>query len=134
MVIIKQCDNCIKKGKKVYCNHCIKSVNFFDVYKYNNSRFDNGYLIAKIKAYTWHDATEYIKHKYYSNSVNDNLIIDCEKDFAYLQEKNRSKSFTIINNSVEKKEDLLGYKIYLNNTESESSFFKNFKDQTIDLT
>jgi hypothetical protein len=47
IMIEQQCDS----------DDCIKVADYFDVYKYhgNNSRFDKGRLIGRIKAYVWHD-------------------------------------------------------------------------------
>ena len=106
MVIEQQCENCSKKGKNIYCNNCIKVAEYFEVFKYsidnNNKRFDKGQPTDRIKAYTWHDAIEYIKCNYFEKKNKENLNINCEKDFAYLEE--------IDNNN----ENLLGYSIYLN--------------------
>jgi hypothetical protein len=109
MVIEQQCENCSKKGKNIYCNNCIKVAEYFEVFKYSidnnnsNSRFGkSGQPTDRIKAYTWHDAIEYIKCNYFEKKNKENLNINCEKDFAYLEE--------IDNNN----ENLLGYSIYLN--------------------
>jgi hypothetical protein len=109
MVIEQQCENCSKKGKNIYCNNCIKIAEYFEVFKYSidnnnsNSRFGkSGQPTDRIKAYTWHDAIEYIKCNYFEKKSKENLNINCEKDFAYLEE--------IDNNN----ENLLGYSIYLN--------------------
>ena len=109
MVIEQQCENCSKKGKNIYCNNCIKVAEYFEVFKYSidnnnsNSRFGkSGQPTDRIKAYTWHDAIEYIKCNYFEKKSKENLNINCEKDFAYLEE--------IDNNN----ENLLGYSIYLN--------------------
>jgi len=134
-MIVQQCHNCEKKGKNVYCNNCIKSVDYFYVYEYTNSnRFDKGRLIGKIKAYTWHDATEYVKNSYFSDRSKESLNINCEKDFAYL-EQNLSEFAKVGNNEAEK-ESLFGYKIYLNKEESESSFIKDagLWDLNVDIT
>ena len=93
MVIEQQCENCIKKGKNIYCNNCIKVAEYFEVFKYSidnnnsNSRFGkSGKPTDRIKAYTWHDAIEYIKCNYFEKKSKENLNINCEKDFAYLEE------------------------------------------------
>jgi hypothetical protein len=94
MVIEQQCENCNKKGKNVYCDNCIKVAEYFEVFKYsidNNNRFGKG------------DAIEYVKCNYFEKKSKENLNINCEKDFAYLEE--------IDNNN---NENLLGYSIYLN--------------------
>lgn len=87
--------------------------------------------MGRIKAYTWHDAIEYIKNNLFHNRSN-NLNINCEKDFAYLKEKTEPY---IIDNDT--KEESLGYKIHLNKKGSESESFslrdENFWDLTIAL-
>jgi hypothetical protein len=104
---IQQCNNCNKKGKNVYCNNCIKSPDYFDVYKYNDDdRFDKGRLIGTIKAYTWNEAIKYIKNRFFSHRSKEDLIINCEKDFTYLEE-NRSKSAIITDNKEEENESSL---------------------------
>ncbi|HZD82267.1 MAG TPA: hypothetical protein VE076_05245 [Nitrososphaeraceae archaeon] len=111
MVIEQQCENCSKKGKNVYCNNCIKAAEYFEVFKYSiddnnnsNSRFGKGgQPTDRIKAYTWHDAIEYVKCNYFEKKSKENLNIDCEKDFAYLEEIDNNNS-----------ENLSGYSIYLN--------------------
>jgi hypothetical protein len=108
MVIEQQCENCSKKGKNVYCNNCIKIAEYFEVFKYNidnnnNKRFGKGQPTDRIKAYTWHDAIEYVKCNYFEKKSKENLNINCEKDFAYLEEIDNNNS-----------ENLSGYSIYLN--------------------
>ena len=128
MAIIQQCETCSKVGnnnKNVYCNNCIKSDDYFDVYKYegnnnnNNNRFGEGKLIGRIKAYTWHDAIEYIKNNLFSSDQRQNLDTNCEKDFAYIEKKEEEKIpsaiTTVENGNKPEKVKLLGYKIYLNN-------------------
>src|SRR5919197_1402637 len=127
MTIIQQCETCSKVGdnnKNIYCNNCIKSEDYFDVYKYegnnnynNNNRFGEGRLIGRIKAYTWHDAIEYIKNNLFSSDQRKNLNSNCEKDFAYIEkeEKIPSTITTSENGNEPEKAKLLGYKIYLNN-------------------
>ena len=67
-----------------------------------NSRFGKGgQPTDRIKAYTWHDAIEYVKCNYFEKKSKENLNINCEKDFAYLEE-------------IDNNENLLGYSIYLN--------------------
>ena len=127
---MQQCENCKKKGKNVYCNNCTKKADYFDVYSYDSStRFDKGDIKGRIKAYTWHDAIELIKNNLFHNRSN-NLNINCEKDFAYLEEKTEPY---IIDNDT--KEESLGYKIHLNKKGSESESFslrdENFWDLTI---
>jgi len=106
MVIEQQCENCSKKGKNVYCNNCIKVAEYFEVFKYNidnnNSRFGKGgQPTDRIKAYTWHDAIEYVKYNYFEKKSKENLNINCEKDFAYLEEADNNN------------ENLFGYSIYI---------------------
>jgi hypothetical protein len=130
-MIIQQCNSCSKKGKNVYCNNCNKEADYFDIYKYygDNNRFDKGESVGRIKAYTWHDAIEYIKNNLFHNRSN-NLNINCEKDFGYLEEK--TEPYIIENDT---KEESLGYKIHLNKKGSESESFslrdENFWDLTI---
>ena len=131
-MIIQQCCNCIEKGKNAYCNNCIKSGDNYDVYKYaedKNNRFSKGKMIGRIKAYTWHDAIEHIKDNFFQDP-NENLNINCEKDFAYLEEK--SKSIVVDNDKKGIEEKVSGYKIYLNKEGNESGYFKdeNFWDLT----
>jgi hypothetical protein len=136
MAIIKQCEECYKIGTNIYCNNCIKSIDFFDVFRYKNSdkRFVDGESIGKIKAYTWHDAIEFIKNNFYNDQHN--LDINCEKEFAYVEEKT-TISNPISSKNDNKKKDYVSYKIYLNkevNNESNLSSFeenKNVWDTTI---
>jgi hypothetical protein len=129
MVIEQQCENCIKKGKNIYCNNCIKVAEYFEVFKYsidnNNKRFDKSQPTDRIKAYTWHDAIEYIKCNYFEKKSRENLNINCEKDFAYLEETGNN-------------ENLLGYSIYLNKEVGvkSSSLLRDedFCDLTVDTT
>jgi hypothetical protein len=131
MVIEQQCENCSKKGKNVYCNNCIKVAEYFEVFKYDiddndNSRFGKGgQPTDRIKAYTWHDAIEYVKYNYFQKKSKENLNINCEKDFAYLEE-------------IDNNENLLGYSIYLNKEVGvkSSSLLRDedFCDLTVDTT
>jgi hypothetical protein len=127
-MIIRQCDSCVEKGKNAYCNKCVKSCDYYDVYKYaedKESRFRKGKMIGTIKAYTWHDAIEHIKNNFFHN-CSENLNINCEKDFAYLV---RSSPSTIVGDERNKgsAENPLGYAIYLNKERNESV---NFWDLT----
>lgn len=111
MTIIHQCEDCTKKGKNVYCNNCKKSVDYFDVYKYNNeikNRYSDGEAIGVIKAFTWHDAIEFIKNNFFGDKKN--LDINCEKEFAYIEGKIDSSPIDNGNRNLG-----LSYKIYLNN-------------------
>jgi hypothetical protein len=127
-MLIQQCDRCNKKGKKLYCNSCVKSPDYFDVYKYNNRNiFVKGELIVSVKACTWHDAIEQVKNNLFHKQIrNENLTINCEKDFAYLEQ---NSAVTPIKEPLE---DLLTYKIYLNKERNESSLleYQNFWDLT----
>src|ERR1041384_7379161 len=132
MTIIQQCQNCEKEGNKnIYCTNCIKSAENSDIYTYENEydRFSRGNMIGRIKAYTWHDAIEYTKSNFFHNQ-SKNFNINCEKDFAYVEEKN-TESTAMENNG---KENLLGYKLYLNK-EGEKSESSSIKDENLwDLT
>ena len=118
MTIIQQCEECAKKGKNSYCNICEKSMDYFDVYKYNNdekNRYSNGEAIGIIMAFTWHDAIEFIKNNFYDNK--ENLDINCEKEFAYIEGKTDFHSVDKGNRNFERP----SYKIYLNNGERKES-------------
>jgi hypothetical protein len=134
MTITRQCANCSKEGKNSYCNDCTKSADYFDVYKYednNNNRISKGKMIGRIKAYTWHDAIEYVKNSLFHDRTKK-FNIDCEKDFAYVEEEDIDS--TITGDRNKEKETMLGFKLYLNKEEdkSESSFKdENFWDLTI---
>jgi hypothetical protein len=134
MTITRQCANCSKEGKNFYCNDCTKSADYFDVYKYednNNNRISKGKMIGRIKAYTWHDAIEYVKNSLFHDRTKK-FNIDCEKDFAYVEEEDIDS--TITGDRNKEKETMLGFKLYLNKEEdkSESSFKdENFWDLTI---
>ena len=134
MVIEQQCENCIKKGKNIYCNNCIKVAEYFEVFKYsidnNNKRFDKSQPTDRIKAYTWHDAIEYIKCNYFEKKSRENLNINCEKDFAYVE----SNSFEYPAGDIkERQENFVGYKIYQNKELNGSSVLEDqtFSDLTI---
>ena len=137
MTIIRQCANCSKEGKNFYCSNCTKSADYFDVYKYedNNNRISKGKVTGRIKAYTWHDAIEYVKNSLFHDRTKK-FNIDCEKDFAYVEEENIDS--TIIGDRNKEKETMLGFKLYLSNegegeeNKSESSLKgENFWDLTI---
>jgi hypothetical protein len=118
MTIIRQCANCSKEGKNFYCSNCTKSADYFDVYKYedNNNRISKGKMIGRIKAYTWHDAIEYVKNSLFHDRIRK-FNIDCEKDFAYVEEENINS--TITGDRNKEKESILGFKLYLSNEEEE---------------
>jgi hypothetical protein len=134
-LIIQQCTSCCAKGKNFHCNKCLKSPDFFDIYEYNDikNRFDRGRLKWRIKAYTWHDATEYVKDSFFSDVKEQELNINCEKDFAYIE----WNSYQIRSDSIRERQRIFrGYKIYLNkelNRLQPSSLSKdqNFSDLTI---
>jgi hypothetical protein len=86
-------------------------------------------MIGRITAYTWRDAIEYTKSNFFHNQ-SKNFNINCEKDFAYVEEKN-TESTAMENNG---KENLLGYKLYLNK-EGDKSESSSIKDENLwDLT
>lgn len=112
-MINRQCDNCAKQGKNFYCNACDKTADFFEIYSYYISRTSKNSLIGGFKAYTWHDALEFIRYNFFQDLSGD-LKVDCEKEFAYIERKLSNQSTA--NRSMEKEfsKDPLGYKIYLN--------------------
>ena len=133
-MIIQQCHGCVEKGKNAYCNKCVKSGDYYDVYKYpedEESRFRKGKMIGTIKAYTWHDAIEHIKDNFFHN-CSENLNINCEKDFAYLEEKPESIVRDDRDNGAA--ENLHGYTIYLNDEGNESGSLSSLKENFWDLT
>ena len=116
-MITQQCENCTKKGKNIYCNNCAKKADYFDVYSYDSSsRYDRGDLKGRIKAYTWHDVLEYIKDNFFDDGIKGNLNINCEKDFAYLEEIPTEQNITGSTVKSQRK-NRLGYKVYLINEE-----------------
>jgi hypothetical protein len=134
-MIMQQCENCTKKGKNVYCNNCTKKADYFDVYSYDSStRFDKGDIKGRIKAYTWHDVLEYIKDNFFNDRIKDNLNINCEKDFAYLEEIATEQNMTSSSTEKSQRENKLGYKVYLINEEksfgSPAFTHSNFWDLT----
>lgn len=126
MTIITQCSECKEIGKKMYCKDCEKSVDYFEVFENNQSNTTT--LIHIIKAYTWNDVIKFVKEKYFKDQ--NNLIIDCEKEFAFLKKQN--KSDTLLTEPVEQSTT---YKIYLRN-ENDPSINKNTSmlNILIDLT
>ena len=115
LMIVQQCDNCVKRGKKAYCNNCILKPDFFDIFRYdpNRDRFGKGSKELRVKAYTWNDVLEYVKNNFFDDKTRNNLNINCEKDFAYLEEKSSGQAKE--NSSVNGlgKGPFLGYKVYL---------------------
>jgi hypothetical protein len=102
----------------------------FYVYKYhgNNGRFDKGRLIGRIKAYVWHDVIEYVRKNLLLNE-STNLNINCEKDFAFIEEKAQS---TLTNDDNKGGGEILsGYQIYLNKEGDEPPKGQNFWDVTV---
>ena len=134
MTIIQQCANCSKEGKNFYCSNCTKSADYFDVYKYedNNNRISKGKMIGRIKAYTWHDAIEYVKNSLFHDRTKK-FNINCEKDFAYVEEEDIDSIITGDRNK--EKETMVGFKLYLNKEEEEEKSESSFKGQNFwDLT
>jgi len=109
MAIILQCEKCRLISKKTYCEECKKSVDYFEVFEYNNETSvpESGEPIERIKAYTWSDVLNFVKNKYFLE--NSDLNINCEKDFAYIEEKTL-RDTSSMNSTIGK----LGYRIFLN--------------------
>lgn len=130
MVIIKQCTKCKPVDKKMYCKDCEKSIDYFEVFESISVGNQNNapVLIHTIKAYTWNDVIKFVKNKYLKDQ-ND-LVIDCEKDFAYLERQNRSNE--LLSNPVEQS---TSYQIYLRK-DNYINFNKNanITNKIIDLT
>lgn len=112
-MINKQCDNCAKKGKNFYCNSCDITAEFFDIYSYYTNRSSDNSLIARIKAYTWHDVLEYTRNNFFYG-LSSGLNIDCEKEFAYIEKKLSGQDTTNRRTDKADSEVPIGYKIYLN--------------------
>jgi hypothetical protein len=140
-MIVQQCEECAKKGKKVYCNRCTLRADYFHVHGYGSGNID-GLLNGNqseliIKAYTWNDVIEYIKNIFFGNRFRTDLNINCEKDYAYIEEKpdvqvRPDGAINVVNQSGKKNQ--LGFKVYLidrdNILESQT-----FKDRNVyDLT
>ncbi|MDN5846070.1 MAG: hypothetical protein L0H53_07330, partial [Candidatus Nitrosocosmicus sp.] len=103
------CEKCRQINKKTYCTECKKSIDYFEVFEYKDETTvtETREPIERIKAYTWSDALNFVKNKYFQE--NNNLNINCEKDFAYIEKKSlRDASNT--NSNIDKVE----YKIFLN--------------------
>ena len=109
MAIILQCEKCIQISKKTYCGECTKSIDYFEVFEYNNETtiHETKEPIERIKAYTWSDVLNFVKNKYFQE--NSDLNINCEKDFAYI-EKKALRDASSMNSIIDK----LGYRIFLN--------------------
>ena len=111
-MITKQCDNCAPKGKNYYCHACDKKAELFYIYSYYINRFSENTLMGRMKAFTWHDVLEYVKNNFFHDPSGE-LDINCEKNFAYIEEKLSHK--LSYNRSTNKSDrDPIGYKIYLN--------------------
>jgi hypothetical protein len=83
-----------------------------------------------IKAYTWNDVIEYIKNNFFGNRSRSDLNINCEKDYAYIEEKldvqvRPDGAINVVNQSGKK--NLLGFKVYLIDRDSlvQSQIFKD---------
>ncbi|TVP39094.1 hypothetical protein [Candidatus Nitrosocosmicus arcticus] len=109
MAIILQCEICRQISKKTYCGECKKSIDYFEVFEYNNEATDHEARepIERIKAYTWSDVLNFVKNKYFLETSD--LNINCEKDFAYIEKKTLQDASNL--NSLI---DQLGYRIFLN--------------------
>jgi len=108
MAIILQCEKCRQVSKKTYCGECKKSIDYFEVFEYNNETTvpESIEPIERIKAYTWSDVLNFVKNKYFQETSD--LNINCEKDFAYIEKKvlqDASNKNSVI--------DKLGYRILL---------------------
>lgn len=108
MAIILQCEKCRQISKKTYCGECRKSIDYFEVFEYNNQTIvpETREPIERIKAYTWSDVLNFVKNKYFQETSD--LNINCEKDFAYIEKKvlqDASNKNSVI--------DRLGYRILL---------------------
>lgn len=110
MVIIKQCVKCKEVGKKMYCNDCEKSVDNFEIFEdvFDDNQNKKSTLIHTIKAYTWNDVIKFVKDEYFEDQKD--LVIDCEKEFAYIER--HAKSDTGLTNSLKQSRS---YKIFLKN-------------------
>jgi hypothetical protein len=109
MAIIIQCEKCRQISKKNYCEECKKSIDYFEVFEYNNETTvpETKEPIERIKAYTWSDILNFVKNKYFQE--NSDLNINCEKDFAYI-EKKAVPDASDMNTMIGK----VGYRIFLN--------------------
>ncbi len=109
MVIILQCEKCRQISKKNYCEECKKSIDYFEVFEYNNETTvpETKEPKERIKAYTWSDVLNFVKNKYFQE--NSDLNINCEKDFAYI-EKKALRDASDMNSKIDK----VGYRIFLN--------------------
>jgi len=108
MAIILQCEKCRQISKKTYCGECKKSIDYFEVFEYNDETIvtESREPIERIKAYTWNDVLNFVRNKYFEE--NSELNINCEKDFAYI-EKKAIQNASNMNSTVHK----IGYRIFL---------------------
>jgi hypothetical protein len=74
-------------------------------------------LIGRMKAYTWHDVLEYIKNNFFYD-LSEQLNVDCEKDFAYIEKKLSENVSSNISNGKSGSEQPVGYKIFLNKNDT----------------
>ena len=111
-MITKQCDNCAPKGKNFYCNACDKTAELFYIYSYYINRFSENTLMGRMKAFTWHDVLEYVRNNFFHNPGE--LDINCEKNFAYIEEKLSHKLSSNRSTNRSDRNHPMGYKIYLN--------------------
>ena len=109
MAIILQCEKCRQISKKTYCGECKKSIDYFEVFEYNDETIvtESREPIERIKAYTWNDVLNFVRNKYFEE--NSDLNINCEKDFAYI-EKKALRNTSNMNSMIDKS----GYRIFLN--------------------
>jgi hypothetical protein len=109
MAIILQCEKCRQISKKAYCGECKKSIDYFEVFEYNDETIvpESREPIERIKAYTWNDVLNFVRNKYFEE--NSDLNINCEKDFAYI-EKKALRNTSNMNSMIDKS----GYRIFLN--------------------
>jgi hypothetical protein len=109
MAIILQCEKCRQISKKTYCGECRKSIDYFEVFEYNNQTIvpETREPIERIKAYTWSDVLNFVKSKYFQEDTD--LNINCEKDFAFIEKKTLPDPSSNMNTII----DQLGYRIFL---------------------
>jgi hypothetical protein len=127
-MIIQQCAECAMKGKKVYCKCCTLRADYFRIQGYGNSKMASkpygNQLEPIIKAYTWNDVIEYIISRFFNNYSRTELNINCEKDFAFVEEKP----------IVQGKTDLMGFKVYLIDRDNRNLNDRNLHDLTSNIT
>ena len=138
-MIVQQCEECAKKGKKAYCNCCTLRADYFHVLGYGSSNIDglpNGTQIElMIKAYTWSDVIEYIKNTFFGTRSRTDLTINCEKDYAYIEEDMRVRPDGAINYIRQsEKKNVFGFKMFLIDRDDQLQS-NTFKDLNVyDLT